>query len=180
MDMRGSRGRFWASSTGRGGSVRCLGRFVICRARRRGGSSIRRGISGRWVSCGMNGDEGGIRAGGVVAAVYGDIQPRLPDPVKRIEKPYCLPNPDLMGLAVKLFTRNIRVPVHESSVRIVLPRPDMQRVERRQTEAIGKLEVMKELSHKFGRSPDSSYPKRRRGPKQSAPINRSPPVGVGS
>src|SRR6185437_14327423 len=42
------------------------------------------------------------------------------------------------------------MPVHKRAVRVLLPRPNMQRVERRQSEAVGSFEVMEELSHKLG------------------------------
>src|ERR1700692_3401006 len=50
-DMRGLRGRFWASSTGPWGSVLCSGRFGICRARLRARSSTLESTSSRWVFC---------------------------------------------------------------------------------------------------------------------------------
>ncbi len=43
------------------------------------------------------------------------------------------------------------MPVHECTHGIVLPRPDMQRVEGRQSEAIGGFEVVKDLSHELRR-----------------------------
>src|SRR3954463_6586081 len=41
--------------------------------------------------------------------------------------------------------RHVGIPVHERAVRIVLPRPHMQRGERRQSEAIRAGEVMEPL-----------------------------------
>ena len=41
------------------------------------------------------------------------------------------------------------MPVHERAVGIVLPRPDVQGVERRETEAVGRVEEMKRLSHEL-------------------------------
>jgi hypothetical protein len=41
----------------------------------------------------------------------------------------------------KLLARNLGMPVYESAIRIFLPRPDMQRVERRQAKAIRVFEV---------------------------------------
>src|SRR5262249_62059670 len=54
------------------------------------------------------------------------------------------------GLADKRIAGNIGVPVHKRAVRILLPGPDMQRVEGRKPEAIGGLEVMEDLSHQHG------------------------------
>jgi hypothetical protein len=55
----------------------------------------------------------------------------------------------------------------------------MQRVERRETKAVGSLEVMKELPHELGRTLVLLVP--RVGENQmSAPISRRPPFGVGS
>src|SRR6516162_2486991 len=48
--------------------------------------------------------------------------------------------------------RNVRVPVDESALRILLPGPDMERVEGREAEAIRAVEQMKELSHELGRA----------------------------
>src|SRR5580704_7626349 len=44
------------------------------------------------------------------------------------------------------------MPVHECAVGIVFPRPDMQGVERGETEAVRELEIMKELTHKLWRT----------------------------
>src|SRR5437763_6166710 len=44
------------------------------------------------------------------------------------------------------------VPVHERPIRILLPRPDVKRDERGESEAVGTLEVMKELAHQLRRS----------------------------
>src|SRR5579864_3417244 len=52
--------------------------------------------------------------------------------------------------ACECFTRNAGVPVHERAARVVLPRPDMQCIERRKAEAIGRIEKMKQLPHKLG------------------------------
>ena len=43
------------------------------------------------------------------------------------------------------------MPIHERAVGILLPCPHMKRVERRKSEAIGALEIMKELPHELGR-----------------------------
>src|ERR1700712_2372586 len=53
------------------------------------------------------------------------------------------------GLADERLARNLGMPVYECAIRIFLPRPDMQRIEGLQTEAIGSLEVMKDLSHEL-------------------------------
>src|SRR5271154_356507 len=47
---------------------------------------------------------------------------------------------DRRGRAGECLTRNVRVPVHKRAVGILLPRPDMQGVERRQAKAIGAVE----------------------------------------
>jgi hypothetical protein len=47
---------------------------------------------------------------------------------------------------------HIGMPVHEGAIRILLPRPHMQRVERREPKAIGTLKEVKELSHEFRRT----------------------------
>ena len=44
------------------------------------------------------------------------------------------------------------MPIHEGSVRIVLPCPDMECVERGEPEAVGGLEVVEELTHQLGRA----------------------------
>lgn len=44
------------------------------------------------------------------------------------------------------------MPVHECTVRILLPGPDMQCIERRQAEAVRALEQVKQLSHQFRRT----------------------------
>src|SRR5215813_6314024 len=49
-------------------------------------------------------------------------------------------------LSGKGLARYIGMPVHKCSVRVILPRPDVQRVERRETKAIRALEVMEKLS----------------------------------
>src|SRR5437870_11332303 len=43
------------------------------------------------------------------------------------------------------------MPIDKRSVRVVLPSPDMQRIERRQSEAIRSFEQMKELPHELRR-----------------------------
>ena len=58
----------------------------------------------------------------------------------------------LLVLSGERIARNLGVPVHECALGIALPRPDMQRVERRQAEAIGALEQMKKLSHELRRT----------------------------
>src|SRR5215467_9991482 len=62
------------------------------------------------------------------------------------------PGPRSGLLADERLARNVGVPVHERAIGVVLPRPDMQSVERREPEAIGALEQMKKLSHKLWRS----------------------------
>src|SRR5205807_1987750 len=54
-------------------------------------------------------------------------------------------------LSAEGVARNVCVPVHERAAGVFLPRPYMQRVERRQPEAIGTLEQVKELSHQLRR-----------------------------
>jgi len=54
---------------------------------------------------------------------------------------------DSRVLAAECLARNVRVPVHERPVGILLPRPDMQRVERREPKTIGGFEQMKKLPH---------------------------------
>ena len=54
------------------------------------------------------------------------------------------------------------MPVDERAVRIVLPRPDMQRVKRRQPETVGSLKIMEQLSHEL---------------RWTAPMRLVPPVG---
>src|SRR5882762_11096488 len=54
-------------------------------------------------------------------------------------------------LAGECLARNVGVPVHERAVGILLPRPDMQRVERREPEAIRTVEQMEKLSHELRR-----------------------------
>src|SRR5256885_6805231 len=44
------------------------------------------------------------------------------------------------------------MPVDERAVRIVLPRPDMQRVKGWQPEAVGSLEIMEQLAHELRRT----------------------------
>src|SRR5690349_3443272 len=48
-------------------------------------------------------------------------------------------------LGAERGARNIRVPVHERAIGIILPRPDVQSVERRQPEAIWSVEQMEKL-----------------------------------
>src|SRR6266498_3956881 len=55
-------------------------------------------------------------------------------------------------LAAEGLAGNVRVPVDERAVGILLPRPDMQCVERREPEAVGAFKQMKELSHKLWRA----------------------------
>src|SRR5215203_2964661 len=57
------------------------------------------------------------------------------------------------------------VPIHERAVRIVFPGPDVQCVERRKTEAVRALEVVKQLSSQHWR----------RG---ILAVNRLPGIGV--
>src|SRR5262245_36281302 len=49
----------------------------------------------------------------------------------------------------KRLAGHIRMPVHECAVRILLPRPHMQRVERRKPEPVRSLEIVEELSHQL-------------------------------
>src|SRR5206468_1798068 len=49
------------------------------------------------------------------------------------------------------LARDVGVPIGERPVRIVLPRPDMQGIERRKTETIGCREQVKKLSHELRR-----------------------------
>ena len=53
---------------------------------------------------------------------------------------------DLGGLYAEQLAGNAGVPVHERTVGVIFPRPNMQCVEWLQSEAIGALEIMKELS----------------------------------
>ena len=57
----------------------------------------------------------------------------------------------LFGFPGEGRARNIRVPVDERTVRIVLPCPDVQRVKGRQTETIGRIKQMEQLSHQLRR-----------------------------
>ena len=62
-------------------------------------------------------------------------------------------NRNLSGvLAAERLARNVGMPVYERAVGILLPRPDMQRVERWEPEAIRSFEQVKELSHELRRS----------------------------
>jgi hypothetical protein len=49
------------------------------------------------------------------------------------------------------LARNLGMPVHERAVGIVLPCPDVQRVEGRKPEAVRALEQVQELAHELGR-----------------------------
>src|SRR5438045_8966238 len=53
------------------------------------------------------------------------------------------------GLPDERLARNVRVPVYECAIRIIFPRPDMQRVKRRKSEAVGRGEVVEDLSHEL-------------------------------
>src|SRR5436853_7694478 len=55
-------------------------------------------------------------------------------------------------LAGKSGAGNVGMPVDERAVRIVLPRPDMQRVKGWQPEAVGSLEIMEQLAHELRRT----------------------------
>src|SRR5262249_59349233 len=57
----------------------------------------------------------------------------------------------LLVRTVETVARHVRVPVRERAQRIVLPRPHVQRVERRQPEAVWRVEEVKELSIQLGR-----------------------------
>ncbi len=50
----------------------------------------------------------------------------------------------LLDTPAESVARHVGVPVHECACGIVLPGPDMQRVERRKPETVGALEEMKE------------------------------------
>src|SRR4051812_42474724 len=56
------------------------------------------------------------------------------------------------GLAYEGLARHVWVPVYECALGIFLPRPDVQRVEGREPETIGRLEVMEDLSHELRRN----------------------------
>src|SRR4051794_27686189 len=71
---------------------------------------------------------------------------------ERTEKPHTSGRPGLAGLSPKLLARNFRVPIHKRAVRIVLPRPDMQRVKGRKPEAIRTFPIMKKLAHELRRT----------------------------
>src|SRR5262245_37050256 len=47
--------------------------------------------------------------------------------------------------------RYVRVPIDERAARVLLPGPDVQRIERRQSKSIGTLEQVKELAHQLRR-----------------------------
>src|SRR5687767_14340628 len=56
------------------------------------------------------------------------------------------------GTRVESFAGDLRMPVHEHAGGVLLPRPDMQRIESRQAEAVRALEQMQELSHELRRA----------------------------
>src|SRR5262245_64943637 len=58
---------------------------------------------------------------------------------------------ELLAHSVEPVARHVRVPVRERAERIVLPRPHVQRVERREPEAVRRIEEVKELSVQLGR-----------------------------
>src|SRR4051794_30379156 len=58
---------------------------------------------------------------------------------------------ELFAVTREGCARNVRVPVGERTVRIVLPCPDVQRIESWQTETIGCVKQMEQLSHQLGR-----------------------------
>ena len=68
------------------------------------------------------------------------------------------------------------MPVHESARRVRLPRPDMQRVERRQTEAVRTFEEVQQLAHSSG-VPALVACQASENTRKSAPIKRRPPFG---
>ena len=55
------------------------------------------------------------------------------------------------------------MPVHERALGILLPRPDVQGVERREPEAVGALEEVEELSHELRRAVVSRIPSKSSG-----------------
>src|SRR3954454_7106798 len=57
----------------------------------------------------------------------------------------------LLIRSVVRVAAHVLVPVHERAGRAVLPRPDVQRVERRQAEAVRRAEVMEDLAVELGR-----------------------------
>src|SRR5690349_106707 len=57
----------------------------------------------------------------------------------------------LLRGAVERVARNLRVPVHEGARGVVLPGPDVQRVEPWQPEPVRRLELLELLSHELGR-----------------------------
>src|SRR5690242_6538979 len=58
---------------------------------------------------------------------------------------------ELFAVTGEGCARNVRVPVGERTVGIVLPCPDVQRVKGRQTETIRCVKQMEQLSHQFRR-----------------------------
>src|SRR5262249_49024988 len=58
---------------------------------------------------------------------------------------------NLRTLSGKGLAGYIGMPVHKCSVRVLLPRPNMQGIERRETETIRALEIMEKLSLELGR-----------------------------
>src|SRR5262249_42115533 len=54
------------------------------------------------------------------------------------------------GLADKRLARDLGMPVHEGSAGILLPGPDVESVEGRESEAVGSFEVVKDLSAELG------------------------------
>ena len=72
------------------------------------------------------------------------------------------------------------VPVDERAGGAVLPRPHVQRVERRQAEAIGALESMKQLTHELRRIAGCVASQSSARTRKSAPVIRRRPLGSGS
>src|SRR5947208_598312 len=53
------------------------------------------------------------------------------------------------SLSRELFARYVRMPIHESAIRVPFPRPDMQRVEGWETESIRGFPIMEKLTHEL-------------------------------
>src|SRR5262245_7661099 len=55
------------------------------------------------------------------------------------------------GPALECVAGNVGMPVHKRASWTVLPCPDMQGIKRRQSEAVGAFEELKELTHQLRR-----------------------------
>src|SRR5215831_10297761 len=55
-------------------------------------------------------------------------------------------------LAVEGLARNVRVPVHECAIGIVLPGPHVERIKRRESETIRAVEQVEKLAHELRRT----------------------------